>query len=41
MGCFSPIPWTTAQPNQIPLVLSENFQHELEIEGISIRNPLL
>lgn len=31
--------WATARLNQVPLVLSEDFQHEHDLEGVSFVNP--
>ncbi len=38
MGCFFPIPWITAQPNQIPLVLSEDFKDGFALDGVCFVN---
>ncbi len=40
MGCFFPIPWITAQPNQIPLVLSEDFKDGFALDGVCFVNSL-
>jgi hypothetical protein len=34
MGYFLPIPWTTAEPNQIPLVMSEDFKDGFALDGV-------
>jgi predicted nucleic acid-binding protein len=31
--------WATAKLNQIPTILSEDFQHKRRIEGVEFRNP--
>lgn len=33
--------WATAKLNQIPVVLTEDFQHERRIEGVRFFNPFL
>jgi predicted nucleic acid-binding protein len=33
--------WATAKLNQIPRVLSEDFQHQGRIEGVEFLNPFM
>lgn len=33
--------WATARMNQVPTVLSEDFGHGTEIDGVRFRNPFL
>lgn len=33
--------WASARMNQVPVVLSEDFSHGSEIEGVRFQNPLL
>ncbi len=40
MGSLFPVPWTTAHPNQIPLVLSEDFKDGFALDGVRFVNSL-
>ena len=41
LALWDALVWATARMNQLRVVLSEDFGHELEIEGVQFRNPFL
>jgi predicted nucleic acid-binding protein len=41
LALWDALVWATARMNQMQIVLSEDFGHDSEIEGVQFRNPFL